>query len=160
MQLVPMTGAEFDTYLHYLIPDYAAEHVRAGNWPVEEAADRAAEQIRRLLPEGVQTPDHFLYMLRAHGIDQAVGLIWFGVRRDSARPLGFIYDIIVYEDFRRRGFGGQALRAIESKARDLGVKSIALHVFAHNHAARALYEQLGYAVTDLWMVKSLSSNGE
>jgi ribosomal protein S18 acetylase RimI-like enzyme len=152
-----MTGAEFETYLQRLIPEYAAEHVQAGNWSAEEAEDRAAEQVRQPLPEG-EDGDHYLYILRVDGIDQPVGLIWLGVMREGITPRGFIYDIIVYEDFRRRGFGAQAMRAIEAQARDLGASNIALHVFAHNHAARALYEQLGYAVTDLWMTKALSSD--
>jgi ribosomal protein S18 acetylase RimI-like enzyme len=157
MHLIPMTGAEFEAYLQHLIPDYAAEHVRAGNWPADEAEDRAAAQVRQLLPEGVTTPDHYLYTLRVDEIDQPVGLIWFGVQHDGIRPRGFVYDIIVYEGFRRRGFGAQAMRAVENKARNLGLDNMTLHVFGHNHAARALYEQLGYTVTDLWMAKGLSS---
>ncbi len=52
MQLVPMTDAEFTAYLAVLLPDYAAEHVRAGNWTAEEAEEKAAAQTREILPDG------------------------------------------------------------------------------------------------------------
>ena len=157
MQLVAMTDTELETYLQYLIPDYAADHVRAGNWSADEAEDRAAAQVHQLLVDGVNTPDHYLYMMRVDEVDEPVGLMWFAVTREGINPRGYIYDIIVYEAYRRRGFGAQAMRAIEQKARDLNLDTIGLHVFAHNPAARTLYENLDYNVTDFWMVKTLSS---
>jgi RimJ/RimL family protein N-acetyltransferase len=70
-------------------------------------------------------------------------------------PCAFIYDIEIYEPFRRRGYASQALLAAEDKARELGLKAIALHVFGYNTGARALYDKLGYRVTDLTMAKDL-----
>ncbi len=62
---------------------------------------------------------------------------------------------MIYEDYRRRGYATQALRAIEEKARELGLNNIALHVFGHNDGARVLYEKVGYVVTDFIMAKDL-----
>lgn len=157
MQLIPMTEAELADYLQRLIPDYAAEHVRAGNWTAEEAETRAAAQIREFLPDGVATPDHYLYTLHAGSVNGSVGLIWFAVMRHGPKPRGFIYDIVIHPELRRQGYGAQAMRAIEETARELGIDSISLHVFGHNSAARALYDQLGYRVTDLWMKKDLQT---
>ena len=44
---------------------------------------------------------------------------------------------------------------LEDKVRELGLDSISLHVFGHNHAAIALYQAAGYETTDLHMVKKL-----
>ena len=41
-------------------------------------------------------------------------------------------------------------------ARELGVDDIALHVFAHNEAAQALYRALGYLTTGINMRKRIT----
>ena len=155
MRLVPMSEADYTAYLERLLPEYAAEHVRAGNWPAGHAEAMAQAQLQAILPDGVHTPDHYLYLLRVEGETDPVGQLWLGVMRQSGSPRAFIYDIEIYERFRRRGYATQALQAAEDQARELGLNSIALHVFGHNTGARALYEKLGYAVTDLVMAKDL-----
>jgi ribosomal protein S18 acetylase RimI-like enzyme len=39
----------------------------------------------------------------------------------------------------------------------MGLAGIALHVFGHNQSARALYEKLGYAPTNLNLYKPLAA---
>jgi RimJ/RimL family protein N-acetyltransferase len=39
----------------------------------------------------------------------------------------------------------------------VGLDKIALHVFAHNHAARAMYKKLGYQTTDVMISKKLDT---
>ena len=56
----------------------------------------------------------------------------------------WIYDIIIHEDFRRKDYASRTLDLVEERTRDLGVKSVELHVFGHNRGAQALYEKLGY----------------
>ncbi|NLX08324.1 MAG: GNAT family N-acetyltransferase [Chloroflexi bacterium] len=155
MRLVPMTEADYAAYLERLLPEYAAEHVRAGNWPAEHAETMAQAQLQAILPDGLHTPDHYLYLLRVEGETDPVGQLWLGVMRQGGAPRAFIYDIEIYERFRRRGYATQALQAAEAQARELGLSSIALHVFGHNTGARALYEKQGYAVTDVVMAKDL-----
>ncbi|WP_139116750.1 GNAT family N-acetyltransferase, partial [Paenibacillus polymyxa] len=50
----------------------------------------------------------------------------------------------------------EALARLEDKAKDLGVRKISLHVFAHNETARKLYEKTGFLETDVIMSKKLS----
>jgi RimJ/RimL family protein N-acetyltransferase len=38
---------------------------------------------------------------------------------------------------------------------DLGAGKVELHVFGHNHGARALYEKLGYTTTSIVMTKAV-----
>jgi ribosomal protein S18 acetylase RimI-like enzyme len=71
-------------------------------------------------------------------------------------PSAVIYDFVVYEEFRRRGYGRQTLTALEEKAKELGLDTISLHVFGHNQSAIALYQQAGYETTSLYMAKKLS----
>ena len=59
-----------------------------------------------------------------------------------------LYDIEVRPEQRRRGYGGEILDAGARAAVELGAEVLGLNVFGHNHGARALYENAGYAVTE------------
>jgi len=148
-----MTQLQFDSYLTHLIPDYAADNVRAGYWDESEALEKSRQQIESLLPKGLQTQDHYVYTL-VDG-EQTVGMIWLKAQLDRAVKSGFIFDVIVDEKFRGKGYGRQLMLLIEEKARELGLKSIGLHVFAYNQVAKHLYESLGYEVSSLNMIKKL-----
>ncbi|TSA15423.1 MAG: GNAT family N-acetyltransferase, partial [Betaproteobacteria bacterium] len=52
--------------------------------------------------------------------------------------------------------GRGALEALETRLSELGARSIGLNVFGYNHAARALYEKMGYQITGMGMVKQLA----
>jgi hypothetical protein len=71
-----MTRDEFDRYRRRTIRDYAAEHVRAGNWSQEEAERRAAKETDDLLPDGVDSTGMTLLVAEADGV--LVGLVWLG----------------------------------------------------------------------------------
>lgn len=145
-----MNSTEYEQYLTHAIKEYAAEHVKAGRWTEEEAVGKAAKEYEQLLPEGENTPNHKLFTIRAN--DEAVGMIWLGLRPNNK---GFIYDIKIQEEHQGRGFGKQAMKEIEKIGKELGLKSIGLHVFGHNEVARSLYEKLGYEITNIKMEKVL-----
>ncbi|MFZ0548838.1 MAG: GNAT family N-acetyltransferase [Candidatus Promineifilaceae bacterium] len=156
IDLVPMTAEEYEVYLDTLVPDYAQEHVNAGNWPAEGAEDRARKEMREIyLPDGVATQDNYLFALIDPEIDTKVGILWYAIRGTGKNREAFVYDVVVYEPFRRQGYGYQAFQKMEEKVREIGVNVIGLHVFGYNHGARAMYEKLGFEVTDLMMRKWL-----
>ncbi len=72
------------------------------------------------------------------------------------QPVAFVYDFSIDEEFRRRGYGKQALLVLEAKVKELGIDKIALHVFAHNHVAKASYEDAGFETTGIYMKKNLA----
>ena len=152
-KLIPMTQPEFDAFLEHLIREYAADNVRAGYWQEANALEKSRQQTESLLPEGLQSKDHYLFTM--YDADQAVGVIWLKVNAETPIKTGFIYDVEVREEFRGRGYGKQIMLLIEEKAHELGLKSIGLHVFGYNTVAKKLYESLGYEVTSLNMVKKL-----
>jgi len=129
------------------------DNIRAGYWSESEALEKSREGYEKLLPKGVQTENHYLYTL--YDADKAVGMIW--IRTDLQSPIksGFIFELHVDEKFRGKGYGKQAMLLIEKKARELGLKSLGLHVFAVNNVARNLYESVGYEISSLNMTKKL-----
>jgi len=156
IQLLPMTPLEYEPWLAQAIADYADDKVRAGTWEAGDAIERSRNDFQQLLPDGLASPDNYLYCVWSDDapLDTPVGVLWIAVlRRKPAQA--FVYDFVIFEPYRRRGYGGQALRALEDKVRGLGLDTIGLHVFGHNHGAIALYEKAGYEVTDINMSKKV-----
>lgn len=154
--LQPMNEAEYQEYLDVAVADYAQEHVKAGRWSSEEALQEARKEYQALLPDGVNSKNQYLFTIVDEQTGAKVGMLWFAATERADERVAFVYDVIVYEQFRRRGYGEQAFQALETKVRESGLKKIGLHVFGHNYAARAMYEKLGYVVTNVQMSKSLS----
>jgi RimJ/RimL family protein N-acetyltransferase len=154
--LVEMEEATFREYRRHLVRDYAADKVRSGVWSADEAEDRAAKELEGLLPNGTRTRNHYLYSVRNASGPAEIGLLWISPRDSGAGRTLWIYDIIVHERFRRRGYASRMLHLVEDKARELGAGRVELHVFGHNQGARALYEKLGYTPTSMVMAKPVS----
>ena len=155
LQLRPMTVAEFETYRARLIPGYAAEHVRAGDWTADQAETLAAAQVNDLLPEGPDSPGMLLLMASTSGGESA-GLVW--VALDRPRPgQAWIYDIEVNPEHQGKGYGRVLLQAAEQEAARHGSKTIGLNVFGTNTVARRLYESSGYQITSMNMRKELGA---
>jgi ribosomal protein S18 acetylase RimI-like enzyme len=150
-----MNESEFQSFLAQDIQDYAVDKVKAGNWTPEEALGRSRQVHDDLLPGGLATPHQHLFTIELDAL--AVGRVWLSTDPKSAGGAGFIYDLFVGEPYRRQGIAKRALLLLEKEARNLGVANLGLHVFGHNTAARALYEKLGYSITNINMAKPLTA---
>ncbi len=153
LELVPMTESDFAAWLDNAQKNYAAEKVAAGTWLPDEAKARSEADHAQLLPQGLGTLNHHFFLLKDG--DQAVGSLWYNIATDGLKTNVFLYDLLIYEPFRRKGYGLQAMQGLEAHIRPQGYKSIALHVFGHNQAAQELYKKAGYGVADLIMEKWL-----
>lgn len=155
VRLDPMTPDEFDAFATHSLPLYADQKVAAGNWTAAEAPQRAIDEFARLLPDGAGTAGHHLFTIRADDAGDTVGTIWLGIATEGP-PAGYVFDVIIHEPHRRKGYAAAALRALEAEASQLGLKEIKLHVFGNNPNAQALYAKLGYGVTNVNMSKRLT----
>lgn len=152
IRLVPMTESEFEAYLEQTIPEYADDKVRAGHWTEEEALELSRKSYQESLPRGIETENNYLFRIHLES-GEGIGMIW--MKHEAPRPRGFIFDIVLDETQRGKGYGKQAMLALEEFAKGMGLETIGLHVFAHNKAALRLYEGLAYEVTNQNMVKKL-----
>ena len=156
VNLIPMTVEAYEDYLLEMAPDYAREHIEAGNWPEEGAEERAIQEMWDVyLPEGVATKDNYLFTLFDPKIGQKVGMLWYAIQEKGKQRQAFVYDVIVDEQYRRRGYAFQAFQKMEDLVKAEGVELIGLHVFGYNKGAQAMYKKLGYQVTDISMKKWL-----
>lgn len=155
VRLEPLTVDELQAYLARMVPVYAADHVRAGNWSDTDAEERAWQQLRELLPQGVDTPGHELTHIVDAGSGARVGHLWTMTRQTPACREVFVLDLEVFDNQRRRGYAYAAMRRAEARARAAGAERLGLHVFGGNVGARALYRRLGLEETDVMMAKWL-----
>lgn len=154
-ELVAMSQAYYESYVAQSWRDYAEENVATGRWPLAGAVERAQAEYDALLPQGLDTADQRLFEIR-DGEGQTVGGLWFALRGSDEGRSGFVFDITILPHARRLGHGQRAFELLEPLARDLGLASIGLNVFANNPAALALYRRLGYEVTNIAMSKRLT----
>ncbi|GCE07440.1 GNAT family N-acetyltransferase [Dictyobacter aurantiacus] len=153
--LEPMSEVDFQSYLDFAVADYAQEHVKSGRWSQEEALEQSRKQYAELLPNGVASPDQYLFTIVDPDHQRKVGILWFAREARAGQHAAFVYDVRIDEEYRHQGYGSQAFLEMEKKVRDLGLSRIGLHVFGHNQPALAMYQKLGYVATNIVMAKDL-----
>lgn len=154
VQLKPMTLEDFEAYLDFTIPIYTAEKVRAGNFKEEDALEQGRKEFKTLLPDGLDTPDHYMFCL--YDGDVEVGYFWICERTQGVKKTVWIYDIVIHENHRRKGYATATFEALEEFMNtNLTARRVELHVFGHNHGAQALYHKLGFNITNIIMAKDL-----
>jgi ribosomal protein S18 acetylase RimI-like enzyme len=155
--LTPMNPNAFADYREASAKGYAEDNVASGRWPREGALQRSYEDFDESLPQGLSTPDNYVYEIRDEQSRSIVGVIWFAVVVNNGLKSAFVYDVEVKSEFRRQGHAKAAFAALEPLVKALGLSSIGLHVFGHNPGAQALYNSLGYGVTGVNMLKKLGA---
>lgn len=139
-----MTAGAFD--IRYAVPadvddildlfeEVAAELLWIGPEP---GFDR--ERRRVVFLDDMRHPDETpIWVARDRGDALAGSLSIFG-HRDAGLAIG----MLVRASYRRRGIGQALIDRSFEWAGAHGVAALSLHVFPHNHAARALYEKAGF----------------
>jgi ribosomal protein S18 acetylase RimI-like enzyme len=157
--LAPMNAEEFVTYLERAIPEFAQDKVVSGQWSMATSLELSRQGYKELLPQGLATPENFLFTLREAAERASVGALWYAVQERAGQSIAYVFDVLVEPKHRRKGYATQALQALEVEARSCGLSGVALHVFGHNEAAQALYAKLGYQPTNINMFKKVPNAG-
>ena len=154
VRLVPMNAAQYGQMRDRSLVAYAEDMVRIGVWSQIEAMDRSKKDFEKLLPDGLQTRDQYLFAIMADDGSE-VGAVWYGIRPSPRGPAGFIWWLEIFEAFRRKGHAGAALLELEKDAVSKGATYLGLNVFGHDQPAVALYRKLGYEATSFNMEKRI-----
>jgi ribosomal protein S18 acetylase RimI-like enzyme len=147
--LEPMQQEDFERFLETEIRGYAEEHVRNGNWPEEGSLERSQKEFEHYLPDGLQSQDQYVWSIIDGG--NKIGALWVQLKEKKA----FILDFVIDEEFRGKGYGKQALTAMDQKLSSMDAESVALHVFGDNVTAQELYKKMGFEITGMHMRKML-----
>lgn len=153
LHLEPMSADRFILWSEHHVSHYAADKVDSGTWTQDESLERARAENAELLPLGVATPGHDLFVGLVDG--EEIGYLWLFTDPEKSPQETFIYDIEVVEGRRGEGLGRALLEAAEGWCADHSVGTLRLHVFGFNTAAITLYESAGFETTDLTMAKQI-----
>lgn len=149
VKLVPMEAADYPAYLEISIREYAEDKVKSGQWKETEALEKSRGEYMRLLPDGVHTKNEFIYTIVNEETGQKIGILWVEVKMEETPRRAFGFDFMLYEQFRGKGFGKQALHALDKILISMDVESMGLHVFGHNKTAFELYKKMGFEITNI-----------
>ena len=153
-RLEPMDESTFQVWRATTKREYAAEKVKAGNYPADGADELAEAEFAKLLPDGRTTAGQEIRSM-VNDAGEKVGYAWFTVENRDPGRVVFIYDIAVDPAHRRNGYARLALAEIDAYARDHDCMGVMLHVFGDNEGARQLYRSAGYLETNVIMLKRL-----
>jgi ribosomal protein S18 acetylase RimI-like enzyme len=157
LALRPLRADELPDYLARGQESYARDMVAHAGISEEAARVKAEHDWHRLLPDGLASTGQYLFALENRSTGERVGDLWFAEQAasDFGEQVAFIYSIEIFEEFRGRGRGRQAMQVLEDEVRSRGLGRIALNVFGGNDIARSLYRSVGYAETAVFMSKAL-----
>ena len=159
IKLIPMSQEEYEPFMTISMHTQAQDQVKAGLLKADEADAKIAALGKKLLPEGLHTPNHHFFTLEDGETKQKVGALWYTIIEQDGIRMFFVMDILVNPEYRRHGYASQAFAEMEAKALDMGITRIALNVFDHNAPAIAMYEKLGYVGPHDFMVLDLTTRG-
>jgi len=148
-QLREMTAPEFTQFLDVAVRNFADEKIKNGSWEASSALEQSQTAFRTLLPEGLQTKDHYLRSIERDG--QNIGFLWYAIKDEDGERIAFLYEIFVQPEHRGNGAGTDAMQAFLQEAKRHPIQNIWLHVFGHNGGAVRLYQRLGFEITDYSM---------
>jgi ribosomal protein S18 acetylase RimI-like enzyme len=153
IDLRPLREDEFAEWGEVGRSQYAADMVANAGMTPERAHDKAERDFSSVLPQGLATPGHWIFVAEVDG--RRVGRLWFAERVMDGLAQAFLYDIWIDEAERGRGYGRAAMLAFEHEAARRGLNHVALNVFGGNERARKLYRSMGYAEQAVQMTKTL-----
>jgi ribosomal protein S18 acetylase RimI-like enzyme len=148
-----MRADEYQAFADRSRQGYIDGMVEHGGMLRAAAEAKADRDFALVLPDGLETPGHWIFVVEADGL--AVGVLWFAERVMDGRTTAFVYDIHIDDDQQGRGHGRAAMLAFEQEASLRGLTHLSLNVFGGNERARGLYRSLGYGETSVQMSKQL-----
>ncbi|MCU9812585.1 GNAT family N-acetyltransferase [Paraclostridium bifermentans] len=150
-----MSINDYNSYISNAVENYTQELLKSSRFlSLEESRDFAIWEYNDIFKEGFNTINTYLYNILVS--DEKVGIVWVLKENDE----GFIGDFLIYEKYRNRGYGYEALRKLERTIEYFGVQKLKLGVFKHNPNALKLYKKVGYSIFrerefDYTMIKEL-----
>ena len=154
MKFIEVSEKQFEEFKRLHLLTGVSDLSKSFGIPEAVAHKITEEQFKMSLPDGFKTKNHYFYFIQGN-LDQTIGHVWFCVRDFFGIERIFLCDIRVDESFRGQGVGKLAMVWLEEKARELGFKEIALHVYGSNLPAIKLYEKLGFSPTSVHMSKRI-----
>jgi ribosomal protein S18 acetylase RimI-like enzyme len=87
-----------------------------------------------------------------------LGYVWVGegIHAIAGTKHGYVYDMFVKEEHRRKGVGMMLMEKAERYCREIGYHEMLLMVAIHNQPAKKLYTKQGFKAEQMYMLKRLT----
>ena len=119
--------------------------------------DDTEEAYAWFLGNRLESHDDCIFVAEVDG--EIVGYVWAALEplswKELRGPAGFIHDVAVAEDARRRGIATQLLNTAMVWLREHGAPRVILQTAAPNEGARALFRRIGFRETMIEMTREL-----
>lgn len=132
--------------------DYRQQLLGAG-FTSEEATLNIKQNAEKLFVDGA--PNENQRFFNVMDAETRVGTLWLASIEERNAGEWYVYDIVIDEESRGKGFGRLTMQLAEEYVKSQGGTRLALNVFGPNAIARALYESLGYHTMTVGMRKDL-----
>ncbi|PEK99059.1 N-acetyltransferase [Bacillus sp. AFS017336] len=146
LNLTQMNKQDFQRFLDLATVNFAKDKVKNGSWKEETALDQSKAAFQSLLPEGEKTENNYLKNIVLN--EQFIGYIWYSINLKQEPNYAYLFEILIYPEYRGQGYGNEAMSACIKEINELGIEDVCLHVFGHNQGALKLYQKLGFEITD------------
>lgn len=152
-----MLPREFPPYKEYFIDDYAREIVENYGHSMAAAISMAKKDLESSFPYGPVSDKHTLLCIEVE-VNQKpvlVGYLWHC--KNTSDSSTYIYDFYIYDAYRGKGYGKQAIGVFEKQLQGEGIGQIKLRVAYENKRALKLYEDLDFKISGYNMSKNLET---
>ena len=155
--LQAMNESAFRVYLEKRIQRHAEGLVKAGRCRLPEALEESKNACQAQFPEGLASKTNSLFSIIDENFGTTVGSVWLRLDHEGPHTSAAIHDFLIYEEFRRKGYGRQAMAALENRLRELRIPSVLLWLQPENQVAQALCQKSGFDIVGYFMRKKLSA---
>jgi ribosomal protein S18 acetylase RimI-like enzyme len=152
IRLVPISEQDLKVWLTAMWVDYRTQLMGAG-FTYDEASINIEQNEKALFFDFAPNGDQRIFEVLDN--ETKVGTLWLATREERSTGEWFVYDIVIDEEFRGKGFGRSAMQAAEEYVKSQGGTVLALNVFGPNAVAKGLYDSLGYRTMNIAMRKGL-----
>ena len=155
IEIVKMNDDEYEAYREKEIKFYAQMKIKTEKWEPKNSYFRAEQEISRFLPKSLSDSDTSFLKIIDQKTGNHVGIVCYGPTPNRSTTGCYIYDIRIFDEYQRKGYGQMVFTKLEEEFRKKGIKKIILDVDIHNKTAFSFYQKMGYNITYYRMEKAL-----
>jgi len=83
---------------------YAEENVANRQWQTEDALERSRAEFQSFLPDGLGSKDQCILNIFEDEQKIKLGILWVEVKMDEPDHPAFVFDFVIDEQYRGKGF--------------------------------------------------------
>ena len=138
------TEKEYEAFCRMSIAHHVAERMEECAMPQDDATIQAKIEFAGMLPDGLNTKNHYLMTIVEEGNKEVVGFIWTIHEYTDGLKQSFVCDFVILDSKRRNGYAAATLSLTEKMALEAGCLESVLYVAENNYPAKAIYRKCGY----------------